>query len=78
MPNWHKTYLGMLRANVLVPMTTYTSAALSTEILEDALLNLDRVTTCHTVLAINAAGRPERSVSGQGVVERPPGGHPGV
>ena len=42
-------------------MTTLTTAALSTEILDDALLTLEQVTTCLTVLALNASRNPEQS-----------------
>ena len=60
MPNWHKTGLGMLRADVLVPMTTYNSTALATEILEGTLLMLEQVSTRLTVLALNSSRTPER------------------
>jgi hypothetical protein len=43
-------------------MTTLTTAALATEILEDTLLTLDQMTTRLTVLALNASRKPEQSV----------------
>jgi len=42
-------------------MTTLTTSALSTEVLEDALLTLDQITTGVTVLALNASRNPEQS-----------------
>ena len=42
-------------------MATLTTASLSTEILEATLLTLDQVTTRLTVLALNAARKPEQS-----------------
>ena len=51
----------MLRADVLVPMTTYNSTALATEILEGTLLTLEQVSTRLTVLALNASRTPEQS-----------------
>ena len=42
-------------------MTTLTTTALATEILEDALLTLEQVTTRLTVLALNASRTPEQS-----------------
>jgi hypothetical protein len=42
-------------------MTTLATTALATEILEDALLTLDRVATRLTVLALNASRKPEQS-----------------
>jgi hypothetical protein len=42
-------------------MTTLTTAALATEILEDTLLTLDQMTTRITVLALNASRNPEQS-----------------
>ena len=42
-------------------MTTLTTAALSTEIFEDALLTLEQVTTRLTLLALNASRNPEQS-----------------
>jgi len=42
-------------------MTTLTTTALSTEMLEDALLTLEQVTTRLTVLALNASRTPEQS-----------------
>ncbi|WP_094561237.1 hypothetical protein [Synechococcus sp. 8F6] len=42
-------------------MTTLTTAALSTEILESTLLTLEQMTTRLTVLALNASRHPEQS-----------------
>ena len=41
------------------PLTTY---ALSTEVLESALLTLEQISTRITVLALNASRNPEQSV----------------
>ena len=43
------------------PMTTLTTATLSTEVLESALLSLDQISTRLTVLALNASRTPEQS-----------------
>jgi hypothetical protein len=43
-------------------MTTLTTAALSTELLESALLTLEQISTRITVLALNASRNPEQSV----------------
>ena len=43
-------------------MSTLTTSVPSTEVLEDALLTLDQVTTRITVLALNASRNPEQSV----------------
>jgi hypothetical protein len=40
-------------------MTTLTTSALSTEVLESALLNLEQISTRITALALNASHRPE-------------------
>ena len=42
-------------------MTTLTTAALSTKVLESALLTLDQISTRLTVLDINASINPEQS-----------------
>ena len=42
-------------------MTTLTTTALATEILEDALLCLEQLSTGLTVLALNASRVPEQS-----------------
>ena len=42
-------------------MTTLTTSALSTEVLESALLTLEQITTRITVLALNPSGNPEQS-----------------
>ena len=42
-------------------MTSLTTAALSTEALEDALLTIEQITTGVTVLALNASRNPEQS-----------------
>lgn len=42
-------------------MTTLTTTALATEILEGTLLTLEQVSTRLTVLALNASGTPEQS-----------------
>lgn len=42
-------------------MTTLTTAFLATEILEDALMTLEQITTGVTVLALNASRTPEQS-----------------
>ena len=44
------------------PMTTLTNSVPSTEVLEDALLTLDQISTRITVLALNASRNPEQSV----------------
>ena len=43
------------------PMTTLTTSALSTEVLESALLTLEQISTRLTVLALNASRKPEQS-----------------
>jgi hypothetical protein len=43
-------------------MTNLTISALSTEVLEDALLTLEQITTGVTVLALNASRNPEHTV----------------
>ncbi|MCP9883217.1 hypothetical protein KBY65_12160 [Cyanobium sp. Alchichica 3B3-8F6] len=43
-------------------MTTLTTAALATEVLEGTLLTLEQMTTRITVLALNASRNPEQSV----------------
>jgi hypothetical protein len=43
-------------------MTTLTTSALSTEVLESALLTLEQISTRLTVLALNASRNPEQSV----------------
>ena len=42
-------------------MTTLTTSALSTEVLESALLTLEQISTRLTVLALNASRNPEQS-----------------
>ena len=42
-------------------MTTLTTAALATEVLEGTLLTLEQMTTRLTVLALNASRNPEQS-----------------
>jgi hypothetical protein len=42
-------------------MTTLTTASLATEILEDALLRLEQITTGVKVLALNASRTPRQS-----------------
>jgi len=42
-------------------MTTLTTSALSTEVLESALLTLEQISTRLTVLALNASRKPEQS-----------------
>jgi len=54
--------VGTLRAVAPDPMTTLTTTALATEILEGTLLTLEQVSTRLTVLAINASTHPEQSV----------------
>ena len=43
-------------------MSTLTTSALSTEVLESALLTLEQISTRLTVLALNASKNPEQSV----------------
>ena len=43
-------------------MPLLTTSALSTEVLEDALLTLEQITTRITVLALNASRNPVQSV----------------
>jgi hypothetical protein len=43
-------------------MTTLTTSALSTEVLESALLTLEQISTRITVLALNASRNPEQSL----------------
>ena len=43
-------------------MSTLTTSVPSTEVLEDALLTLDQISTRITVLALNASRNPEQSV----------------
>ena len=43
------------------PMSTLTTSVPSTEVLEDALLTLDQISTRITVLALNAPRNPEQS-----------------
>ena len=43
-------------------MPTLTTSALSTEVLESALLTLKQISTRVTVLALNASRNPEQSV----------------
>jgi hypothetical protein len=42
-------------------MSTLTTSALSTEVLESALLTLEQVTTRISVLALNASKNPEQT-----------------
>jgi hypothetical protein len=42
-------------------MTTLTTASLSVEVLEDALLTLDQLSTSITVLGLNAVRQPDQS-----------------
>ena len=42
-------------------MTTLTTAALATEVLQGTLLTLEQMTTRLTVLALNASRNPEQS-----------------
>jgi hypothetical protein len=42
-------------------MSTLTTSALSTEVLESALLTLEQVTTRISVLALNASKNPEQA-----------------
>lgn len=42
-------------------MSTLSTSALSTEVLESALLTLDQISTRITVLALNASRNPEQS-----------------
>ena len=42
-------------------MTTLSTSALSTEVLESALLTLEQISTRLTVLALNASRKPEQS-----------------
>ena len=44
------------------PMTILSTSALSTEVLESALLTLEQISTRLTVLALNASRNPEQSV----------------
>ena len=53
--------MGTLRAVAPDPMTTLTTTALATEILEGTLLTLEQVSTRLTVLALNASRTPEQS-----------------
>ena len=43
-------------------MTTLTTSFHSTEVLEDALLTLEQISTHITVLALNASRNPDQSV----------------
>ena len=43
-------------------MSTLTTSALSTEVLESALLSLEQISTRITVLALNASRNPQQSV----------------
>ena len=43
-------------------MTTLSTSALSTEVLESALLTLEQISTRITVLALNASRNPDQSV----------------
>ena len=43
-------------------MTTLTTSFHSTEVLEDALLTLEQISTRITVLALNASRNPDQSV----------------
>ena len=43
-------------------MSTLTTSALSTEVLEDSLLTLEQISTRITVLALNASRNPEQTV----------------
>ena len=43
-------------------MTALATSALSTEVLKSALLNLGKISTRITVLALNASRNPEQSV----------------
>jgi hypothetical protein len=43
-------------------MPLLTTSAISTGVLEDALLTLDQITTRITVLALNASRNPDQSV----------------
>jgi hypothetical protein len=42
-------------------MTTLTTTALSTQVLEDTLLTLEQVTTSITLLALNTSRNPQQS-----------------
>ena len=50
-----------LRSVAPDPLTTLTTAALATEILESTLLTLEQMSTRLTVLALNASRTPEQS-----------------
>lgn len=62
MPIRHESGVGTLRGRRPEPLTALTTAAHATEILEDALLTLDQMSTRLTVLALNASRTPEQSV----------------
>ena len=49
---------GINRCQTLTPLTT---SALSSEVLEGALLTLEQITTRITVLALNASRNPEQA-----------------
>ena len=61
MPIRHESGVGTLRGRRPDPMTALTTTALATEILEDALLTLDQMSTRLTVLALNASRTPGQS-----------------
>jgi hypothetical protein len=54
--------VGTLCAVVPDPMPLLTTSALSTEVLESALLTLEQISTRITVLALNASRNPDQSV----------------
>jgi hypothetical protein len=53
--------VGTLRAVATSAVTTLTTAAFASEVLEGTLLALEQMTTCLTVLALNASWNPEQS-----------------
>jgi len=54
--------VGTLSAVATRPMPPLTTSALSTEVLESALLTSEQISTRITVLALNASWNPEQSV----------------
>jgi hypothetical protein len=53
--------VGTLRVVATSAVTTLTTAALATEVLEGTLLNLEQITSSLTVLALNASRNPEQA-----------------
>jgi hypothetical protein len=61
--------VGILLAVATSALTTLTTAALATEVLEGTLLTLEQVTTSLTVLALNALRNPEQAPRVQMLLE---------